>query len=218
MSHISTTHSPAIISIYTSLHTLMEYAEKLNFDISNYSGIGVDEIHAMHMNDQLHIVFENREINPETGTRQKWHIYYKINGPVKIPKSICDELCTEHEGFNKNDILIMVGGADINDSTKSVLRELYEKTGVVIVTPTLKRLQFNIFKNDIVPHHQVISISELTKVCNTYNISDMSQFPTISRFEPVSQAICMRPGQVCKITRKSQTALESVNYRLCVNA
>ena len=50
-----------------------------------------------------------------------------------------------------------------------------------------------------------------------YNISDeKTQMPTISRFDPVAIAIGLRPGQVCEITRPSQTSITSLYYRLCV--
>ncbi len=49
-----------------------------------------------------------------------------------------------------------------------------------------------------------------------YNITDKSQFPQISRFDPVAKAICLRPGQVCKIIRPSKTAIETTYYRFCI--
>ena len=48
-----------------------------------------------------------------------------------------------------------------------------------------------------------------------YNISNDSELPEISRFDPIAQAIGMKPGQVCEIIRPSKTAIESNYYRLC---
>ena len=42
------------------------------------------------------------------------------------------------------------------------------------------------------------------------------QWPEISRFDPVAQAIGLRPYQLCKIYRKSPTASVSIYYRLCI--
>ena len=39
--------------------------------------------------------------------------------------------------------------------------------------------------------------------------------PQISRYDPVAQAIGLRPGQICKITRPSKTAITSNYYRIC---
>ena len=49
-----------------------------------------------------------------------------------------------------------------------------------------------------------------------YNITDKIQFPDISRFDPVARAIGLRPGQLCKITRYSKTAIETFYYRICI--
>ena len=49
-----------------------------------------------------------------------------------------------------------------------------------------------------------------------YNITDKIQFPDISRFDPVSRAIGLRPGQLCHIVRPSKTAINADYYRICV--
>jgi DNA-directed RNA polymerase subunit H (RpoH/RPB5) len=68
----------------------------------------------------------------------------------------------------------------------------------------------------LVPPHRVLNESELILIRNKYNIMDDSQFPEISRFDPVAQAIGIRPGQVCEITRPSKTAISALYYRICV--
>ena len=49
-----------------------------------------------------------------------------------------------------------------------------------------------------------------------YNITNDSQFPEISRYDPVAQVIGIRPGQICEITRPSKTAISSKYYRICI--
>ena len=45
---------------------------------------------------------------------------------------------------------------------------------------------------------------------------DDNQLPEISRFDPVAQAIGMRPGNICEIIRPSKTAIYAPYYRICV--
>ena len=45
---------------------------------------------------------------------------------------------------------------------------------------------------------------------------DNSQWPEISRFDPVAQAIGLRPKQVCKIIRSSETSITNEYYRICI--
>ena len=56
---------------------------------------------------------------------------------------------------------------------------------------------------------------ELVEVKKRFNIEE-SMFPEISRFDPVSMAIGIRPGDVCRIDRSSKTAIKSIYYRICV--
>jgi DNA-directed RNA polymerase subunit H (RpoH/RPB5) len=58
--------------------------------------------------------------------------------------------------------------------------------------------------------------TEISEIMKKYNILDITQFPDISRFDPVAQVIGLRPGQVCEITRSSKTAIESYYYRVCI--
>ena len=42
-----------------------------------------------------------------------------------------------------------------------------------------------------------------------------TQFPEISRFDPVAQAIGIRPGEVCEILRPSPVSIVAKYYRIC---
>ena len=57
---------------------------------------------------------------------------------------------------------------------------------------------------------------ENISIKNKYNIMDDTQFPDISRFDPVAQVIGIRPGQVCEIIRPSKSAIKGYYYRICV--
>ena len=50
---------------------------------------------------------------------------------------------------------------------------------------------------------------------NLVNIKNNDQFPKISRYDPVAQAIGIKPGEICKIIRSSKTAITTDYYRLC---
>ena len=54
------------------------------------------------------------------------------------------------------------------------------------------------------------------KIYEKFNITKDSEVPEISRFDPVAQAIGLRPGQLCKITRSSPTSITTEFYRFCV--
>ena len=80
----------------------------------------------------------------------------------------------------------------------------------------IKRLQFNILEHSLVPPHRLLKETEVTEVKKKHNLKSLSEFPDISRFDPVALAIGMRPGEICEIIRPSKTAITGVYYRVCV--
>ena len=96
------------------------------------------------------------------------------------------------------------------------LKHIWEQDRVFIVIQSIKRLQFNILDNVLVPNHRVLSLTEIDAVKLKYNITDNNQFPDISRFDPVAQIIGIRPGQICEILRPSKTAITGLYYRMCI--
>ena len=67
----------------------------------------------------------------------------------------------------------------------------------------------------LVPKHRVLNEDEKTSIKKFYNIVNDNEFPTISRFDPVSQVLGIKPGQVFEIERSSKTAIVSKFYRIC---
>ena len=105
---------------------------------------------------------------------------------------------------------------DMNETMTNLLKHIWEQDGILIVIQSIKRLQFNILDHILVPSHRVLNNDEVAVVKDRYNIMDDTQFPDISRFDPVAQIIGIRPGQVCEIIRPSKTAIKSYYYRICV--
>jgi DNA-directed RNA polymerase subunit H (RpoH/RPB5) len=105
---------------------------------------------------------------------------------------------------------------EMNETLTNLLKHIWEQDKILIIIQCIKRLQFNILEHNLVPSHRVLVDSEVDIIKKKYNIMDDSQFPDISRFDPVAQVIGIRPGQICEIIRPSKTAIQSYYYRICV--
>ena len=68
----------------------------------------------------------------------------------------------------------------------------------------------------MVPYHKKLTLEEKAILDKKYNILNNNQWPEISMSDPVAQAIGLRPGYLCEILRKSQTASIAKYYRLCI--
>lgn len=71
----------------------------------------------------------------------------------------------------------------------------------------------DILKHELVPKHEIMGASEKKELLEKLGISER-QLPRILDSDPVIKKIEAKPGDVIKITRKSQTSGETVYYRL----
>jgi DNA-directed RNA polymerase subunit H len=74
----------------------------------------------------------------------------------------------------------------------------------------------DILKHELVPDHVVLKKNQVKKVLKDLDISP-EQFPKIKIDDPVVKAIGAKPGDILKITRKSQTAGKFITYRLVLD-
>ena len=96
------------------------------------------------------------------------------------------------------------------------MKYLYDNDGIFVVIHNIKRLQFNILKHTLVPHISILNEDDLNKLKVEKNFDKLNLLPEISRFDPQALAVCLRPKQVCKLIRKSVTAVDTTYYRVCV--
>jgi len=211
--------SSLISSVYKSRKTLLDLMRKQGYNVSEYDNFSVNEVNAMFQNKQLDMLLEKSEesVNPNASKRKVYIRYYlaKTLRPQNIQEMI-DDLFNLEEVLTKEDTLMIVVKEEMNETTMNLLKHIWEQDGILIVIQSIKRLQFNILDHTLVPEHRVLTQDEVLTVKNRYNIMDDTQFPDISRFDPVAQVIGIRPGQVCEIIRPSKTAIKGFYYRICV--
>lgn len=208
----STNMNSTIVSeIYTSRTHIIEQLENRGFDTSNYDGFSLNEIHVMLMNKQLDILVED-----DSG--KKVYVKYFISKslrPNHVYQAIDDLFHIENILGEKDDLLFVVKD-EPNDTLTKLLISIYDNDKIFVNAVSIKRLQFNILKHKLVPQHTPLSEEEKMEVYEKYNILEDKQIPQISRFDPVSVAIGLRPKQLCKIIRKSKTAINSEFFRICM--
>lgn len=210
--------SNTISSIYKARQTIIALMKKLDYNVSDYEHFSVNEVNTLFQNKQMDMLLEKTKEDPHTGRKNKVYILFylaKAIRPANIQEMI-DDLFNLEETLTKEDTLFIITKDEMNDTLMATLKHIWETEKIFIVVQNIKRLQFNIHEHILVPPHRVISDEETATIKTRYNITEDTQFPDISRFDPVAQAICLRPGEVCEITRPSKTAIQSKYYRLCV--
>jgi len=205
-------------AVYKSRSILLEQLQSQSYDVGDYSGFSVNEVNTMKTNNQLDMILEKLNEDPTTKTKGKIYIRYylaKALRPANLQEMI-DDLFNIEEVLKKTDTLLIVVKDEVNETLINTLKHIWEQDKIFIIIQSLKRLQFNILNHILVPPHRILSIPETIQIRTRYNIMSDGQFPDISRFDPVAQAIGIRPGQVCEIIRPSKTAISAPYYRICL--
>lgn len=203
--------SNIISQIYNSRKILLEQLKGRGFAIDDYDHFSFNEIRIMFTNKQLDMLLTN-------GSTQK-KIYIKYHLTTKIrPGHVydyIDDLYNLEDVLSPTDELIIITKDKIADTLVKLMETLYIKDKVFFIIFNLKQLSFNILKHVLVPPHRILNKEEEQTIRNKFNIREDSQFPEISRFDPVAMALGLRPKELCEIIRPSKTSIETKYYRLC---
>jgi len=207
--------SSLISQVYKSRGVILDLMKKQGYNVSEYEGFSINEVNTMKTNNQLDMILEKKMEGKEE-TKKIYIRYYlaKTLRPSNLQEMI-DDLFHVEEVLTKADTLYIVVKDDVNETLINTIKHIWESEKLFIVLQPLKWLQFNILEHILVPPHRVLTTDEAILVRKKYNIVEDSQFPDISRFDPVAQAIGIRPGDVCEIIRPSKTAISAPYYRIC---
>jgi DNA-directed RNA polymerase subunit H len=213
--------STLIPQIYKSRIVLIDLMKKQDYNTTDYEGFSVNEVNTMKTNNQLDMILsktkeDSDEKKTDDNDRKIYIKYYlaKALRPANLQEMI-DDLYSVEEVLTKNDTLLIVVKDEVNETLTNAIKHIWESEKIYIILIPIKRLQFNILDHVLVPKHRVLNEAEKIHIKTKYNIINDNQFPELSRFDPVAQAIGIRPGEVCEIIRPSKTAISAPYYRIC---
>lgn len=202
-----------IISVFKSRNNILDILNNRGYNTENYSGFSINEINSLVSNNLLDMMVTNEITNKKVYIK-----YFNLDKAIRPNNihEIVESLFNIEQILNTSDELIIITKDEPNDTLQRMLRSLYDHDNIYINIINIERLQFNILNHSLVPKHTLISDpKEIEIIKNKYNIVNNSEFPTISRFDPVSQVLGIRPGELFEITRSSKTAIISKFYRIC---
>lgn len=206
--------SESISNLFKSRQTLLSLLKKQQYETKDYEEFSVNEVHTMNNNKQLDMLISGDEAHDNS---KKVYVKYHLAKTLRRENinDYIDDLYHLEQVLTKNDTLVIIIKQEPHEPLLNILNQIWESEGIFIIIYNLERLLFNILDHEYVPKHSIIDEPEIKWMKQRYNIKDNSELPTISRYDPVAQAIGMRPGEICKITRPSKTAITADYYRIC---
>jgi len=200
----------SVTQVYSARNHLLAILDETGYDVSEYAHCGIQQVGAMMDTNQLDLL-----LNHKSGKKifVKFHLDTKLN------------LATETSAFyesdppilTKEDTLMIIVKADPNDTLVSAMDTLWNDSHIYVSVVNIRRLQFNILKHVQVPKHEILAPEEHEELFNMYNLKSIADLPAISRYDPVAVVLCMRPGMICRIHRKSKTSVLTTYYRACIS-
>lgn len=204
-------NSSHIISIYNSRKNILDIMNARGFNVDDYKDFSIHELHSMFQHKQLDMLLTYKNDS------KKSYIKYNLSKPLR-PNTIyefIEDLYNLENILTLSDDLIIIIKDEPNETLIKLLKDIWEQDKIFITIISIKRLQFNILNHSLVPTHTILDDKETMEFKKKYNIIGNKQIPDISRFDPVSQVIGIRPGQICRIERNSKTAINTLYYRIC---
>ena len=214
---MSNSYSPLISKIYKSRSIILDIMKKRGYNVEDYEGFSVSEVHSMNDNGQLDMFLESDSSSKKIYI--KYHLETRLSD--KHVYEYLEDLFGEDDDDDEDktlknrDEFIIVSKDKINASTQNLVDKIFKTDDKYINVYNVHDYLFNILDHEMVPNHRILNSEEKNAIIKRYNITKDSEFPEISRFDPVAKVIGIRPGELCEITRSSPMAVKTLYYRLC---
>jgi len=213
----STSYSPLISKIYKSRNILLEILKDRGYSVDDYTDFSVTEVQAMYNNKELDMLLEHSTQKISNGENKKLYVKYHLTtrlGSSHIYDYV-DDLFDIEEVLTSEDDLIIISKDKTNQTIRDLVEQLFIKDKKFVNIYNFHDYLFNVLDHEMQPTFRILNNDEKQEIMKRYNIVKDKEFPDVSRFDPVSQAIGVRPGQLIEITRSSPTAVKTLYYRIC---
>lgn len=147
-------------------------------------------------------------------TSQAKLLVYFIRAEKSIPTEEIKGFATK---MREEDIAngLIVSNRELSPSADKLIREIGAQSHFHIEHFLIRELLLNITNHELVPKHIVVGEEEKAAVLAKYRIKE-SQLPKILVSDPVAKYLGLRPRQLVKIVRTSETAGLHVVYRIAI--
>lgn len=205
--------------IYKSFTNILKNLNHQGYNIEGEKDVSLEEL-------QNRIETSNINFLVESETGEKCYVIYHIMKQLR-PSHIheyVEDIYEFRELLKNTDQLIIItkdnfnfsNNSGLSDTVEKTINNIYQDSKFYINVFPISTLQFCVIEHTLVPIHVKLNEQQVTDFMKKYKITKLSNIPTISKFDAVSKAIGLKPGEICEITRQSKTVIESKYFRICI--
>jgi len=205
---------------------ILEMLELRGFDASKYKSYSLSEIDIMYKNSPakatadlmpLDMILEDKSVS------KKCYVKYLFNSKIKFTniQALVMDMKEKYEITENDTVIVITKDKSYNKTSgsdtilESQLESILKNDKVFVQVFWLDTLIINIIRHEFVPKHRVVSLDERSAILEKYDIVNYNQLPIILKTDPVAKFLGMRRGDVCEITRPSETSGLYISYRHC---
>lgn len=198
---------------YKSRKTILEMMKDRGYNIEKYENFSIHEIEVMVTSHSK----SNKDISPIDILLDDTLVKYIFTHKIRISNltTLADYFI--EDGSYKNVIFIVKDKINIDAPIEEYFTNVFTTTGIFIQYFYLDSLTFNITKHSIVPQHYILSDSESSDLIKSLHLTSKNKLPKITKSDPVSKYYGLHVGQICRITRPSETTGITYYYRICIS-
>jgi DNA-directed RNA polymerases I, II, and III subunit RPABC1 len=206
--------------LFLSRPIILDILQDRGFDTEKYNNVTLKEIELMYKSvstktselSALDIQLTNKE-------QHKIIVKYNFSPRIRVSNIInaTETLLDDH--LNEGDTLIIIIRDNLtsDEALEEYFKQIYIERNIFCQYFWINALTFNLTQHEMVPKHDIISEDEKRELIKNLQITNVDKLPTIKKNDPVAKYYGMKEGDICKITRKSETAGNYISYRLCQN-
>ncbi len=204
-------------TVYRSRMTLLDLLDARGYDVDKYRKFSPAEISvAVEAFPSLSFKVTKRD-----DTKKVCDVRYtKIskNSRNKL-EAMFDDIPDEE--VNNTEVVVMVM-EDLSDAHHIIALKQYMKNPrgkeykLRVSFFNVQKIVVNPLKHILVPKHEIVPQEEHKQLLESMYITSKAKLPEIKfHLDPITRCIGAVPGDIIKITRPSQSAGETVYYRIC---
>jgi len=202
-----------------SRHTIIDMIELRGYNLDKYKNFTDTELDLM-MENMGKIQYENMPLDMECkhNDSDKSCLIKYVLTKLRVEKYnvlIIDLI--EQQIIKDGDDLILIVKDKINnlDSFYSLFDKFYKSNNIFIQIFSINNLLINIKNHVLVPDLRILNDSEKDSIREKYNVETMTQFPLLLNSDPMAKFYGVKHGDLCEITRTSETSGKYISYRYC---